>query len=246
MQNREGEKVPQVNFKVYQDGDWEEISSDQVFANKTVVLFALPGAYTPTCSSLQTPSFIRYADKFKEYGVDDIVCLSVNDPFVMNAWQMDQEAQVIRFLPDGNGEFTEGMGMLVDKSELGFGKRSWRYSMLVEDGVIEKMFIEPEEPGDPYKVSGAETMLGYIDPDFRPPEQIAVFSKRGCPHCHRAFKLLEEKGKRYENIELGSNGVDHSSLRAVSGNNTTPQIFIEGKLIGGADQLEEYFQQGKA
>ena len=101
---------------------------------------------------------------FKQFGVDEILCVSVNDTFVMNAWKDDQKADNITFIPDGNGEFTDGMGMLVHKEDLGFGKRSWRYSMLVKDGVVAKMFIEPEEPGDPFKVSDADTMLKYLAP----------------------------------------------------------------------------------
>ena len=104
----------------------------------------------------------------------------------MNAWKADQEAENITFVPDGNGEFTQGMGMLVEKEDLGFGPRSWRYSMLVKNGVIEKMFIENEEPGDPFKVSDADTMLKYIAPEQKLQESIAVFTKPGCPFCAKA------------------------------------------------------------
>src|SRR5690606_31476126 len=109
-----------------------------------------PGAFTPTCSSEHLPRYKELAPVFQREGVDSVICLAVNDPFVMNVWAVDQRAEHIVFIPDGNGEFTEGMGMLVDKNDLGLGKRSWRYSMLVKDGVIKKMFIEPEEPGDPF------------------------------------------------------------------------------------------------
>lgn len=135
--------------------------------SKTVVVFAFPGAFPPTCSSTHLPGYNELAPLFRECGVDDILCISVNDAFVMNEWGKTQQAKNVRLIPDGNGEFTAGMGMLVDKEDLGFGKRSWRYSMLVKDGVIEKMFIEPEEPGDPFKVSDAETMLCYLNPNYR-------------------------------------------------------------------------------
>ena len=111
------------------------ITTDDLFARKTLVVFSLPGAFTPTCSSTHLPRYNELAPAFFANGVDEILCVSVNDSFVMNEWAKRQEAHNIVMLPDGNGEFTEGMGMLVDKSDLGFGKRSWRYSMLVKDGV---------------------------------------------------------------------------------------------------------------
>jgi glutaredoxin-like protein len=163
----------------------------------------------------------------------------------MNEWKQDQAAENINFLPDGNGEFAAGMGMLVDKSSLGFGKRSWRYSMLVKNGVIEKMFIEPEKEGDPFEVSDADTMLHYINPQAVVPEPVVIFAKPGCPYCARAKALLESRDCRYEEITMGRN-ITSSTLRAVSGSGAWPQVFIGGKLIGGADQLEAYFDARKA
>ena len=148
------------------------VTTDELFAGKTVVVFSLPGAFTPTCSSSHVPGYNALAPIFKENGVDDIICVSVNDTFVMNEWAKDQKAENLTFIADGNGEFTEGMGLLVDKSSLGFGKRSWRYSMLVKDGAIAKMFIEPEVEGDPFEVSDAETMLKYVNPDAKEPQFI--------------------------------------------------------------------------
>lgn len=113
--------------------------------------------------------------------------------------------------------------------------------MLVKDGTIEKMFIEPEKPGDPFEVSDADTMLNYINANATLPARVTVFSKPGCPHCHRATDLLTSKGIRFEDIELGQHGISYSSLQAVSGRGTTPQIFIDGEHIGGADELEAYF-----
>ena len=150
LQSIEGQPVPKATFKTRRDHDWVELTSDDVFKGKTVVVFSLPGAFTPTCSSSHVPRYNQLQPALKKLGVDDVVCLSVNDAFVMNEWQRAQHADRVTFLPDGNGEFTDGMGLLVDKDDLGFGKRSWRYSMLVRDGVIEKMFIEPEVPGDPF------------------------------------------------------------------------------------------------
>ena len=240
LRNSEGRRVPQVTFRTRQDGQWEEVTTAQIFDGRTVVLFALPGAFTPTCSSSHVPRYNELAETFRKAGVDEIVCLSVNDAFVMNEWQKDQKAPGITFIPDGNGEFSAGMGMLVGKENLGFGKRSWRYSMLVRDGVIEKMFIEPEKEGDPFEVSDADTMLHYVAPGLKAPEPVTIFTKAGCPHCARAKRLLEERGLKYEEIPLGD-GVTTSTLRAVSGKGTTPQVFIGGRLIGGADELEKHF-----
>ncbi len=164
FKNSEGQRIPDVTFKTRSDSDWVDVTSAQLFNGKTVVVFALPGAFTPTCSSAHVPRYNELAPVFKAHGVDDIVCISVNDAFVMNEWRKDQRAEHIRFIPDGNGEFSAAMQMLVDKESLGFGKRSWRYSMLVKDGVIDKMFIEQDVPGDPYEVSDADTMLAYISP----------------------------------------------------------------------------------
>ena len=152
---REGQQVPQVIFRTRSGGDWKNVSSNDLFKGKTVVLFSLPGAFTPTCSSTHLPRYNELAPAFFANGVDSIVCVSVNDAFVMNEWAAGQECDNVQMLPDGNGEFSGAMGMLVDKSDLGFGKRSWRYSMLVRDGVIEKMFIEPQKAGDPFDPVGA-------------------------------------------------------------------------------------------
>jgi peroxiredoxin len=188
MKSREGQRVPDVTFPIRVDGEWQKVNSDTVFKGKTVVLFALPGAFTPTCSSTHLPRYNELAGVFKANGVDSVICLSVNDPFVMETWKQEQGAEGIYFLPDGNGEFSAGMGLLVDKSEIGLGKRSWRYSMLVKDGLIEKMFIEPEEPGDPFKVSDADTMLNYINPKASPPPRITFFGNPAAPTARAPAK----------------------------------------------------------
>lgn len=243
LNNKEGQAVPQVTFRTRSHGEWKNLTSNDLFAGKRVVLFALPGAFTPTCSSTHLPRYNELADTFRNQGIDDIICLSVNDAFVMEAWGKDLDAANITLLPDGNGHFSAGMGLLVDKEELGFGKRSWRYSMLVDNGVIEKMFIEPEKAGDPFEVSDADTMLNYINADAKLPDQVTLFSKPGCPHCAHAKSILEQRGYQYENIELGSHGVSYASLKAVTGRGTTPQIFINGTHIGGAEDLDRYFAQ---
>lgn len=240
LENLEGQNVPSTVFHTRQGEQWVDISTEQLFANKTVVVFALPGAFTPTCSSTHLPRYNELAASLKDNGVDDIVCLSVNDTFVMNAWLADQEAGNITVVPDGSGEFTDGMGMLVDKSDLGFGKRSWRYSMLVKNGVIEKMFIEPNKPGDPFEVSDADTMLDFINPKATKPLPVSIITKPGCPFCTKAKLLLKDKGYSFEEIVLGADA-SITSLKAMSGQTTVPQVFIDGKRIGGTEELEKFF-----
>ncbi len=235
---REGERVPEASFEVLREGKLERVSSQDLFEGRTVVVFSLPGAFTPTCSSSHVPRYEELAHELKRKGVDEIVCLSVNDAFVMDAWRCAEDAQNVTFLADGNGTFTRRMGMLVDKSELGFGPRSWRYSMLVRDGVIEKLFVEPERPGDPYDVSDADTMLRHLAPDLQGPRDILMFTKPGCGHCARARRLLDERGLRYQEVRATPR-----NLRAVAGASTTPQVFIDGERVGGADQLEEWLAQ---
>jgi glutaredoxin-like protein len=240
--NSEGRRVPRVTFRTRRGGQWHDVTSEAIFNGRTVVVFALPGAYTPTCSSSHVPRYNELAPTLKAHGVDEVVCISVNDAFVMSEWQKDQNAWNVTFLPDGNGEFTQAMGLLADKRELGFGKRSWRYAMLVKDGVIRKMFIEPEKEGDPFEVSDADTMLAFVAPGAKAPEPVTIFAKPGCPHCARARALLDQHGLVYEQVSLGD-GITTSTLRAVSGNGTAPQVFIGGERIGGADELELYLAE---
>jgi len=237
--SREGKQVPDVIFRTRGDNAWRDVTSSDIFAGKTVIVFSLPGAFTPTCSSSHVPRFNQLLPIFKSHGVDEIVCMSVNDAFVMNEWKSSQNASDITFLPDGNGAFTEAMGLLVNKDDLGFGRRSWRYSMLVKDGVIEKMFIEPELPGDPFEVSDADTMLEFLAPGEAKPLDVTVFSRAGCEHCARAKGMLQDAGISFESLELNEAFTDRT-VRAISGATTVPQIFVNGELIGGAAELEDW------
>jgi glutaredoxin-like protein len=237
--NREGQAVPSVIFRTRREHEWVDISSDEIFKGKTVIVFALPGAFTPTCSSTHVPRYNQLAPIFRAQGIDDIVCISVNDAFVMSEWQAGQRAWDLTFLPDGNGDFARGMGMLVAKNDLGFGERSWRYSMLVKDGLIEKMFIEPDVPGDPFEQSDADTMLAYVAPAAPKPLDVAVFTREGCPYCVRAKGLLHDAGICFEELVLNRD-YSESTLRAVSGKATVPQVFINGEYIGGSEHLEQY------
>lgn len=245
LENKEGQRIPEVTFRTRENHDWVDVNSKDLFAGRTVIVFSLPGAFTPTCSSTHVPRYNKLQPAFKKQGVDEIICVSVNDAFVMNEWKEDQNAENITFMPDGNGDFTEGMGMLVDKNDLGFGKRSWRYSMLVKDGVIEKMFIEPEVPGDPFEVSDADTMLNYIAPNAEKPLDVTVFSRKGCPFCAKAKGMLHDAGIEFEELVLNRDYTDQS-LRAVAGAETVPQVFVDGTLIGGSEAVEEWLQGRKA
>jgi peroxiredoxin len=170
--------IPTVAFKVRVESDlgqsnaceinpsiWGEISTDEIFSNKKVVVFSLPGAFTPTCSTHQLPGFEENAQQFYDNGIDDIYCCSVNDSFVMNAWRDQNNLKNVKVIPDGNGEFTKEMGMLVDMSVVGFNMRSRRYAMIVNNGVIEKMFVEPDSTAkdpDPYIVTTPSNVLSSI------------------------------------------------------------------------------------
>ena len=177
------DKIPDTTFYMQEYGEgetggcsidgvpnfeWVIKKASDIFAGKRVVVFALPGAFTPTCSSAQLPGYEMGFEDFKALGIDDIYCTSVNDAFVMRSWAVDQMLNNVKMLPDGNGDFASSMGMLVDKSNLGFGKRSWRYAMVVDDMKIEKMFIENDgwamdlSPTDPFEVSDAATVLQYL------------------------------------------------------------------------------------
>jgi peroxiredoxin len=172
-----GDKVPNVTFKTRVRDEtvegpnpfrWQDVTSDELFKGKRIVLFSLPGAFTPTCSSKQCPGYESLYEDIKGHGgVDEVYCVSVNDAFVMFKWAQDLGVKNIKMLPDGNGHFTDGMGMLVNKEHLGFGKRSWRYSAVVDDGVIKVIFEEPGKndvgsDSDPYIESTPENILDWV------------------------------------------------------------------------------------
>ena len=148
-------------------GEWKDVSTSDLFKGKKVVIFSLPGAFTPTCSGQQLPSYDEMYSQFKDKGIDDVYCVSVNDAFVMNAWARDLGIKNVKMIPDGDGTFTRSMGMLVNKPKQGFGMRSWRYAAIVNNGTIENMFIEPgqndfSDDDDPYTVSSPEHVLSKL------------------------------------------------------------------------------------
>jgi glutathione-dependent peroxiredoxin len=242
LSSREGQRLPDVELFVLRDGAARRVRPADLCDSKRVIIFALPGAFTPTCSTAHVPGYVARAADFKALGIQDIICVSVNDPYVMAAWQDAEKARGISFVADPDGSFTREMGMLVDKQDAGLGLRSWRYSMLVNDGTIEKMFIEPERPGDPFEVSDAETMLKFLQPGQRVPSAVLMLAREGCPHCERAKKMLEEHGLAFEAVHLGEE-LSMKGVRAASGEAKVPQIFVDGKLLGGVEQLSEFLQR---
>ena len=163
----ETQEIPGVTFKCRVDGDWQDVTTEDLFAGKRVGIFSLPGAFTPTCSSTHLPGYEAHYEELKEAGLDEVYCVSVNDSFVMNAWCKDQGVTKVKVIPDGNALFTQMMGMLVDKRHLGFGQRSWRYAAVINDGVVEAWFEEPgknnsSDDDDPFEVSDVDTMINYL------------------------------------------------------------------------------------
>lgn len=167
-----GQQLPNIYFKTRVlneetgEYDWQEMTTADYFLGRRVVVFSLPGAYTPTCSNTQCPGFDLLYNDICAQNIDEVYCLSVNDSFVMNAWANDLNIQNVKMIPDGGGYFTEQMGMLVYKDNLGFGRRSWRYAMVVDNGVVERLFIEPGKSDDcltdPYGETTPEKVLEYL------------------------------------------------------------------------------------
>jgi len=161
-----GDSIPEVYFNFRQDDDWQSLNTRESFAGKRVLIFALPGAFTPTCSSQQLPGYEELYNDFLEAGIDEVYCLSINDSYVMNAWAANQKLENVKVIPDGNGDFTERLGMLVSKANLGFGSRSWRYAAVINDGEVEHMMAEDgmidDCETDPYENSTPLEVLEYL------------------------------------------------------------------------------------
>jgi peroxiredoxin len=173
---KEGYQVPEVQFLFRENGEFVTRTTAELFDGKRVVIFSLPGAFTPTCSAYQLPGFEEKYDDFLGLGIDDIYCVSVNDGFVMNAWAQDQNIEKVTLIPDGNAYFTRSMGMLVNKSNLGFGNRSWRYVAIVDNGIIEKLFIEEglrdNSDVDPYEETTPDKVLEYVSENVKVPATV--------------------------------------------------------------------------
>jgi glutathione-dependent peroxiredoxin len=234
----EGERIPAQQLRLWRDGVWHEEDTNKLFNGRRVIMFGLPGAFTPTCSARHLPRYNEVAPKLFALGIDEIVCVTVNDPHVVEAWGRAQECDNVTLAADGNGDFSRSIGMLVDKRDIGFGLRSWRYSMLVEDGRIARLFSEPVKDGDPYEVSDADTMLKHLDPQAKEPDEVVLFTMEGCSHCAHAKEMLEQAGFNYVEFPLEDN-VRGIVVGALTGRSSVPQIFLNGELIGGAEELEK-------
>ncbi|MEZ4278816.1 MAG: glutathione peroxidase [Myxococcota bacterium] len=235
-----GQAIPSAQVSVQTEAGWRSVDARTLFEGRDVVVFALPGAFTPTCSSSHLPGYEELAPAFEAAGIDAIYCLSVNDPFVMEAWGRQQGIRRVELIADGNAALTRALGMDVSKEDLCFGVRSWRYAMIVRDGVVAALFVEPDVAGDPFEVSDAETVLRSLVPDAKLAPPVTIFTRPGCPHCRRAKALLDGRGWAYDEIEIGRDATSRS-LAAVAGATTVPQVFIGGRLVGGADALEAEF-----
>ncbi len=157
---QEGEKIPSVKLKTMKGGQMQDVTTDEIFAGKKVVLFAVPGAFTPTCSEKHLPGFVERADEIRARGVDTIVCTSVNDAFVMDAWGRDRSTgEKVLMLADGNGDLARALGLDFDGSGIGFGIRSQRYALIAEDGVVRKLAVEKPMK---FEVSSAEQILKHL------------------------------------------------------------------------------------
>jgi peroxiredoxin len=160
-------KVPYTNFKSYTSEEWKEMDTEQIFPNKKIVVFGIPGAFTPNATAKQIQDYDDKYNKFKDAGIDEVYCLSVNDSLVMDAYFKDLGIKNVKAIGDGEGVFTQGIGMLVNKPKQGFGMRSWRYSMLVDNSEVKNIFEEPGrnnagDDEDPFEKSDADAMLEYI------------------------------------------------------------------------------------
>jgi peroxiredoxin/glutaredoxin len=226
-----GQAIPSARVSVQTETGWQSVDARTLFAGRNVVLFALPGAFTPTCSSSHLPGYEALAPAFSAAGIDAIYCLSVNDPFVMEAWGREQRIERVALVADGNAAWTRAVGMDVSKEDLCFGVRSWRYAMVVRDGVVAALFVEPDVPGDPFEVSDAETVLRSLAPDAKLAPPVTIFTRPGCPHCRRAKGLLDGRGWTYDEIEIGREATTRT-LAAVAGATTVPRSSSAGGSSG--------------
>ncbi len=233
-----GQRLPSTLLLNVCEGEHVAQKSDDFFRGKRVILFGLPGAFTPICSTSHLPRFEALASEFLHAGVDAIVCIATNDCFVLDVWRKQLGIQHVKFVSDPSGAFTAAMGLLVASDTL--GTRSRRYSLVALDGVVEQFYIEDESGNDSLTVSDADTLLAAITGKPKPPA-VLLFAVNGCPACERAKELLDRQGLRYEIILIGTD-INVQALRAATGQNKLPQVFIDGRYVGGYDQLQQHFE----
>lgn len=239
-----GHKIPFVSFRMWENNHWVTKTTAELFKNKRIILFALPGAFTPVCSSLHLPGYNELYATFRALGIDDMFCLSVNDSFVLNEWKKAEKADHITMLPDVEGEFSKKLGMMSNASDMCLGNRSWRYSMVVYDGIIEKMFIEPDGSMETYGESSAEKMLNYLDPDAELPKSVALFSKSNCPVCTEIKTVLKSLDVVFEEHLLNQD-FSLKTVKALVGAADLPVVFIDGKRFQDIDDMTLFLRSPK-
>lgn len=221
FEDKTGTKVPDVTFRTREDHSWVYRTTDDFFKDKRVIVFALPGAFNPICSSIYLPAYNDLYDTFRSTDIDDVYCLTVNDGFVLEAWRQAEKADKITMLPDVEGAFTKKLGFLDDN-------HSWRYSMIVNDKIIEKMFIESDAVSvDPYSLSSAEMMLSYLDPKAVLPDSVTIFTKHGCGNCEAVKEYFNNHDIPFDELILNEDFTIRT-VRAISGSTFLPQIFVNG------------------
>lgn len=236
FEDKAGTKVPDVTFRIREDHSWVYRTTYDFFRYKRVIVFALPGAFNPVCSSIYLPAYNDLYDTFRASGIDDIYCLAMNDGFVLEAWRQAEKAEKITMLPDVDGEFTKKLGFLS-------GDHSWRYSMIVNDKVIEKMFIETDADSvDPYSLSSAEMMLSYLDPKAVLPESVTIFTKHGCGNCEAVKEYFNNLNIPFDELILNEDFTIRT-VRAISGSTFLPQIFVNG-IKTSLDELQKRDSKG--
>jgi len=232
-----GQLLPNVTLFIEEASQAKAISTRAFFVGRRVALFAVPGAFTPTCSSAHVPRFNALARDFRRAGIDAVVCLAVNDLFVLGAWQQKLGAESLQFLADPKGDFARAVGLLKDLGPLGL--RSRRYALIARDGVVEHCFVEADHDGDPFEVSDADSLLS-AHTGVLPPPAVLLFALEGCPRCAKTKELLDQRGLDYEVLHIGEQ-LSMQAVRAATGRHQVPQVFIDGECIGGYEDLQRAF-----
>lgn len=231
----EGLVIPDTTIHRF-DGSFTQINSRELFENKRVIIFSPIGAYTPTCSEQHLPRYEELYRTFKQAGIQEVYCVAVNDAFVMNSWAERLRIKHVKMIPDGNGDLCRNLGCLVDRSDVGFGLRSYRFAMVVDNNRIEKVFVEAEDFG--FTSTDADSLLNYVSPSVSAPPRVAILTKAGCAACEKTKSLLTAKKLTFVELPLP----DHSRPIAVGaitgGSASVPQVFVDGKLIGGSEAVE--------
>lgn len=241
IEDKTGQKIPAFEFFMFKGEDWISRTTEKLFGHSRVVVFAIPGAFSPICSTLHLPRYNELYETFRSYGIEEVYCLAVNDSFVLNAWKKAERADNIVMLPDPDGEFTKKLGFLVNRNEVCLGNRSWRYSMVINNGVIEKMFIEKGDKGkDPYGESSAENMLKYLNPDVELPPSITLFSKTSCRICAAIRALLEKHHLPFEELHLNEEYTIKTAKALTGPMEELPVLFINGTKFSKIEELEAY------